>query len=802
MSCSPVRLAELGYGPELISVTPPKATLSPNSKIAASSLGKAPGVRYQNGTWGGNNWRVHQATLADINRWVQDGANIGLRAGRYPGLDIDSMNEEIVAKVKELAFELLGPAPVRIGRAPKALLMYRTSEPFTRMRMTLEGESQSSLIELLGEGQQYLVAGVHPATMRPYAWESEPPAAEALTDISIAKAEILFQRIRAHFELAGFTVRREGDGRKSERIRTADQEALRAPSLEALRMAVSAIPNGEGYRSREDWLRMAAAVRAACGDESEDGFDIFSDWCDRWSEGTNDADYVRQNWRRLYPPFAIGWNWIAERARPFGYSTAADDFPADPDAFPAAVLSPVRGPDTEPQPRVTLSEQWLADRVVEEIGDRLRYVKAHGRWLVWDGSRWEPDATEMADHEVRMQLHRLASEQIARAAGDEKQMRVRVIDARRIESAYTLSSVMRLLRADRAVAVAVESLDTDPWALNTPAGVVNLKDGTMTPSLPEYLHTKRTRVAPAVGDAPEWSRFLLETTGGDLALVAYLQRLAGYCLTGITREQVLTFIWGPGGNGKSTFLNAISDVMGDYATVATMEVFTATKMDRHTTDLADLMGARLVTASETQQGRRWDEQRLKSLSAGDLMKARLMRQDNISFRPTFKLVFTGNHQPHIRSLDEAMRRRIQMVPFVVQPAVRDNELEAKLRPEYPAILDWMILGCLQWQREGLNPPEVVLAKTGEYFENEDSIGRWIAERCDVGPEIEGRGYDLFRSWREWCGENNEKAAGAGRAQDLIQALRTRGHETYLHSRDRGTTVRGLAVNRQIDMEAN
>ena len=206
----PIKLFEMGYS-DLISVIPPRATLSPNSKMAASSLGKAPGVRYANGTWGGYNWRKSVATLKDVQQWIQDGANVGLRAGRFPGLDIDSLNESIVAKVKELAYEILGPAPVRVGKAPKTLLMYRTDEPFARMRITLEGEKETHLIEMLGDGQQYLVHGIHATTLRPYSWHVEPPDASELWPVTAEKVNTLFLAIKAYYEGLGFTLPGEGD---------------------------------------------------------------------------------------------------------------------------------------------------------------------------------------------------------------------------------------------------------------------------------------------------------------------------------------------------------------------------------------------------------------------------------------------------------------------------------------------------------------------------------------------------------------------------------------------------------------
>lgn len=787
----PVALFERGYT-DLISVIPPGATLSPGSKIAANQLGKVPGRKLGNGTWAGYNWRTHEASAEDVRRWALDGANLGLRAGRFPGLDIDSLDATVVTTVQRHAQQILGTAPVRTGKAPKSLLMYRTEQPFTRMRLWIEdGNSKTShLIEMLGEGQQYLVFGTHPGTMRPYEWDQEIPPASELKAITAFEVAWLFAELTTTFEGLGYTVRREGDGRKQERSRTGDQTDLVAPSIEKLAEVVALIPNTDQlFGDRDAYVKFGAAIRAACGDDVEGGYDIFAEWCGRWTTDSgkvNDAETVRADWRRLYPPYAVGFPWLVEIARGFGYNDAPDEFTADPNAAPA---------EAKPQ-RVRLSDLWLSLRVIKLVGDRIRYVPPTRKWLVWDGRRWVPDAMLYAETVIAGALHQIAVEELSSAIGKQAQ-KAAAQDAKTIESAYKLGDVMKLVKANRAIAVDPEALDADPWLLNTPVGVVDLRAGRLTPAQPEQLHTKMTRVGPEEGGAaPEWYRFLKEATGGDYELELYLCRLAGYCLTGHTSEQMLAFIWGPGGNGKSVFMNVIREVMGDYATLAAMDTFTASKFDKHSTDLADLMGARLVTASETQAGRKWDEQRVKALSGGDAIKARFMRQDHFVYRPLFKLIFTGNHQPHVDTLDEAMRRRIHMVPFTKTPEQIDRQLPEKLRAEYPAILAWMVSGCLQWQQDGLRPPEIVREMTEHYFEGEDALTQWITDYCDAAEEAASEVSHLFQSWREWCGANGEES---GSFKALVQALKARGYVHFKHHDTRRGMIRGLLVNKAAAM---
>ena len=228
-------------------------------------------------------------------------------------------------------------------------------------------------------------------------------------------------------------------------------------------------------------------------------------------------------------------------------------------------------------------------------------------------------------------------------------------------------------------------------------------------------------------------------------------------LTGSVREHALFFFYGTGANGKSTFLDALTSTLGDYATVAAMEAFTATQGDRHPTDLAALRGARLVTANETEQGRRWDESRIKVLTGGDPITARFMRGDFFTYAPTFKIVIAGNHKPQLRSVDQAMRRRLHLIPFTafIKPEERDPDLSAKLRAEGGGILQWAIDGCIEWQRGGLRPPLAVTAATEEYLSTQDSLAAWLEDTCETGPNAWELPAALFASWTSWADKAGE-----------------------------------------------
>src|ERR1700677_5153855 len=365
------------------------------------------------------------------------------------------------------------------------------------------------------------------------------------------------------------------------------------------------------------------------------------------------------------------------------------------------------------------SDEDLALRFAERHAGNLRFFAAWNRWLFWNGMHWQFEETLRAWDFAR-QVCREAAAQCNKGK-----------TASAIASAKTVYAVERLARSDRRLAATIDQWDADPWQLNTPQGGVDLTTGRARPHIPEDYFTKITAVGPR-RDCPRFIAFLDRITDGDCELVAYIQRVLGYGLTGITREHALFFGYGTGANGKSVLLSTAAGILGEYNKTAPIETFAATNGDRHPTDLASLRGARLVTATETEEGRRWAESRIKQLTGGDTVAARFMRQDFFEYRPAFKLIIAGNHKPSLRSVDEAIRRRFHLIPFAVTIPLeeRDGELTEKLKAEWPGILAWMIEGALQWQTEGLGTPKAVREATEAYLEAEDAIAAWIDDKCE------------------------------------------------------------------------
>jgi putative DNA primase/helicase len=232
--------------------------------------------------------------------------------------------------------------------------------------------------------------------------------------------------------------------------------------------------------------------------------------------------------------------------------------------------------------------------------------------------------------------------------------------------------------------------------------MLDLLTGAVRPTVPEdyCMKVAGTSLAAQGTPCPLWLSFLNTVMAGNKELVDYLQRVCGYCMTGYIKEHALFFLYGTGANGKSVFINTLRGIFGSY-NGADRDVHRK-RYASHPTDLAGLVGARLVTAIETEEGRAWAKSKLKATTGGDEISARFMRRDFFSFTPQFKLMIAGNHKPRLRSVDEAMRRRFHLIPFAVTipPEHRDKNLADKLKPEWPAILRWMADGCLEWQRIG------------------------------------------------------------------------------------------------------
>jgi putative DNA primase/helicase len=412
----------------------------------------------------------------------------------------------------------------------------------------------------------------------------------------------------------------------------------------------------------------------------------------------------------------------------------------------------------------TVTQDGIARVFARRFDGRLRFCHHANAWYCWCGTHWQRDETDAAFEFVRV----LARELTERAEAKE---------LREVRKTSFAAGVERYARSDTALAVTSAAWDIDRYLLGTPGGTVDLRSGVLRGSRPSEGITRITAVAPsAAADCPIWVDFLRQATDGDDGKFLFLQQWAGYCLTGDVSEHALVFCHGDGGNGKGVFLNTMIGILANYAVVAPADTFTASNHDRHPTELAMLRGARLVAASETEQGRTWAENRIKQLTGGDPITARFMRGDFFTFSPEFKLTIIGNHQPALVNVDNSTRRRFNIVPFLYKPRSPDLGLTERLRAEWPAILRWMIDGCLDWQRNRLTRPLSVLDATAAYFEDQDLFGQWLSGCCETQlgndrmTEITAK---LFGSWKAHALQAGEKP---GSQKSFSMTMQKRGFQ--------------------------
>jgi putative DNA primase/helicase len=260
-------------------------------------------------------------------------------------------------------------------------------------------------------------------------------------------------------------------------------------------------------------------------------------------------------------------------------------------------------------------------------------------------------------------------------------------------------------------------------------------------------------------DCPAWKHFIMEIMNYNTDLIHFIQNAAGWAVTGDTSEQSMFILFGTGANGKSTFLNTIMNLLGDYAIATPTETFMKKSGDPITNDIARLRGTRFVTTTEAEYGKRLSEPLIKQITGNDRMTARFLYGEFFNFVPTFKIWMATNHKPVIKGTDHGIWRRIKLIPFTtrIEEEHQDKHLEGKLMQEGPGILNWLIEGAGRWRKEGLKIPNIIIKATDEYRAEMDVIGNFLRERCVQGEKVFIRARELFKCYQDWCDENNKHA---------------------------------------------
>lgn len=704
-------------------------------------------------------WQHLRVDAATVTQYFNGHAqNVGVLLGAPSGglVDIDLDTREAV----QLAPAFLPPTDAVFGRAGK-----RRSHWLYRVDPLLEtikygdveegasgGRKVNMLVELRSTGAQTVFPGsAHEDTGEIITWErSGDPAlvdgAQLVADVGrLASAAILAR----HWTAQGTR-----------------QDAA---------MAIA------GVLLRGGWLEDAAvafirAIAQVAGDE----------------ESEKRAEAVEYTAERLHKDRATtGWKRLAElvgdrvtdRVKDWlqlreGDPVLGEASPAIGIGTPAPALelAPAPAPQDPDAKTLHLTDWGNAQRLVAQHGRDLKYCYDWGKWLIWDNKRWAVDNTGAAMRRAKATVRSIFTE-ISRAEDDKQQKAIKQW-AFESERAWRLEAMLKLAQSEPGIAITPDQLDRDIWLLNCENGVLDLRTGELREHDRGQLITKLAPVKYLADAAcPTWERFL-ETILPDEDVRDFVQRAAGYSLTGSVAERVLLVLWGGGRNGKSTLLSTLISTLGDYAMMTPKETFVARRDDTIPNDVARLKGARMVAASESEEEHHLAEGLVKQMTGNEPISARFMRGEWFDFMPQFTPWFGTNHRPNIRGTDKAVWDRIRLIPFTVRIPDEDvdQDLPTKLRAELPGILAWAVRGCLLWQTVDLslgNTPPAVRQATDEYRSDMDLLAGFLDECCTLGETELARSNEIYVAYSDWSKANNEKPRSA---RWLAQQLGERGFD--------------------------
>ena len=564
---------------------------------------------------------------------------------------------------------------------------------------------------------------------------------------------------------------------------------MRVDDMAMLDRALWAIPNN--IDSRDDWFALMCAYKEGGGDK-----ETARAWTAQHDSYTDEG--FDGPWDSIVAGKADGTpvDYLFSLAEAKGFSEHIDSaFEAGPVVDPADAPVARKG---IPEAKHLTTDQANAGRIVKNFGRKMIVVA--GQWFAWTGMRWEKDDGEVYRCGCMLSkvIHAEADAWRAKkgSSAEESEKYDAIADAlvkwaARSEMKTGIEAAVGLTK--KMLSVGENSIDRSPWLLNCLNGTVDLRTGELKAHDPADFITKLVPLAyepDARSDAWETviARVTLEAGITTRPLAGFLQRWFGYCATGSTREQAFVVHYGNGSNGKSTILDTVADVLGDYAATAAPGLLVGNGKDRHPTEIADLFGRRMVTAHETGEGGQLKEDMVKQLTGGDKVKARFMRADFFEFDPTHKLQLLTNHKPAIKGQDNGIWRRVLLMPYLARFAVaeevaagrahfvRDTSIMDKLRKERAGVLTWLVRGAMAWVQEGLQPPDVVLAASRDYQTEQDRIGQFVAECCELGlgssePLADGMNGGLYQAYRGWCNEGGVFALSKTRfVQELERCI--------------------------------
>jgi putative DNA primase/helicase len=433
------------------------------------------------------------------------------------------------------------------------------------------------------------------------------------------------------------------------------------------------------------------------------------------------------------------------------------------------------------------SDMANATRLAARYGQDLRYTAARG-WFAWDGRRWAHDEKALRVQELAKETAKSIFTEIERAPDKDAMFR----HAKRSQGRNSIDAMVWLARSESGIPALITDFDCNGWLLNVANGTIDLRTGELGPHRREDLISNIVQIEfDPEAECELWDAFLWRAADHNDELYLYLRRFVGYLLVGDTSDQSLHFLYGLGANGKSVFCEVLMRLLGEYAVAVSPDLIMLKRHGGIPNDVARLRGVRAALMNETSQGARFDEAKLKDLTGGDTLTARFLHQEFFDFRPTHRIVIRGNHKPAIAGTDEGIWRRLRLVPFTVTipEDERDHQLLSKLEAELPGILNWALMGCREWQDKGLKPPPIIADAVRAYREESDTLGRFIAECCEVRKLGQVKSSSLFKRYQEFSEQAAERWIAA---KDLPHEMQRRGF-TWKRTKA-GGIYEGLELN--------
>ena len=736
-------------------VSDPGAQIHPVSNM--KDLGKTPSRFHEGKVVGISKWTEMQSTKAQVDAWTREpDYGIAFQTRRFRAIDIDTDDQAEADSLQATAEAVLGRLQWRTrAGSPRRLALVDVPGEVSKVVV----KTKHGMVEFLATGQQCIVAGTHPKGQR-YTWAGGLPVPPKM---SVLEFEALRDLVAMEHGVAGAVTARA---------------ALSVGARSAADVADPDVAWLEAKGWVTDWAG-DGRVDVRCPWEAEHTSDTGTSSTSYYPAGVGGQSLA--GFKCLHAHCAS--RGIFDFRRAVGLDNPADDFEVV-EAVAAATVPGEAKAASEPRRGVPEAQRLTTDqanagRLVNRFGKRLMVVG--DEWYAWTGARWEKRRKEVYEYAQRLSkaIDAEADAWEAKKSDDEEQQKINEATvkalrgwAKQSEMRSSIESAVAL--AKHVLTVDASKVDADPWALNCINGTVDLRTGALREHNPNDLIT---RLAPVRYDpaatAAHWEQVVLRVTreeGREAAPVAsFLRRWFGYCCTGSTREQAFVVHYGQGSNGKSTILDTIGGVLGDYAGTAAPGLMVSSGKDRHPTEIADLFGRRMMTAHESGEGGVLREDFIKQATGGDKLKARFMRADFFEFLPTHKLQLLTNHKPTIKGQDHGIWRRVLLVPYEARwgtaeevdagaaQHVKDTRILEHILAEREGVLAWMVRGAVEWYRSGLAAPDTVLAASRDYKAEQDRVSQFVESCCEVGPgfeaELTGTFGGLYDAYRGWCNES-------------------------------------------------